>query len=123
MAITNTFRHIPRTLAEWDRFIRAASLAINGIPIEAQSTRYKAVTSAYTTTVDDHILDCSGTFTVTLKDLLPIGKKYIVKNSGVGTITVAATDIDGSGTATVAAGNAKTFHCIGDSAYIITGSY
>jgi hypothetical protein len=61
---------------------------------------YYSTTSAYTITADDYFIECSGTFSVTLPTAVGIsGKIYIVKNSGLGAITVDTTSsqtIDGS---------------------------
>ena len=62
---------------------------------------YVAVTGTYTVSADDYAVDCtSGTFTVTLPSAVGItGKIYVIKNSGAGVISVAATGgqlIDGS---------------------------
>lgn len=66
-----------------------------------ETPAYVAKSSTYAITNDDGTIDCtSGTFTVTLPTAIGIsGKKFIVKNSGVGTITIATTSsqtIDGS---------------------------
>jgi len=69
------------------------------------STGYVAKTTTYTATASDYTIDCtSGTFTVTLPTATGItGRIYVVKNSGVGTITVQGTsqNIDGSATQTI----------------------
>jgi hypothetical protein len=60
------------------------------------------VTSAYSVTASDYTINCDGNFTVTLTTAVSIaGRIYVVKNSGLGSITVAAQageDIDGSST-------------------------
>lgn len=57
------------------------------------ATAYVAKTSTYTVTATDSIIDCtSGTFTVTLPTAASVtGRRYTVKNSGAGTITLATT--------------------------------
>jgi len=67
---------------------------------------YAAKTTTYTLTSTDYFIDCtSGTFTVTLPTAVGItGHEYIIKNSGVGTITIATTSsqtIDGVTTKTL----------------------
>lgn len=59
---------------------------------------YVAKTTTYTITDSDYLINCtSGTFTVTLPTAVGIvGKTYIIKNSGTGTIT-----LDGNGTETI----------------------
>jgi prophage tail gpP-like protein len=116
MAITNIFRNIPKNLAEWDRFLRNASLSISGVKIEAFETAYRELTESYTATANDFILNCDGTFIVTLPGNIAAGKPYIVKNSGSGTITVSGT-IDGGSSASVTSGNALRLRSIG-SGYI-----
>ena len=63
-----------------------------------ESGSYAAKTGAYTIGEGDNVIDCtSGTFTVTLPTAVGIaGRKYVIKNSGTGTITV-----DGSGSETL----------------------
>ena len=70
---------------------------------------YVGVTGTYAILTTDYIVNCTAnTFTVTLPTAASIaGRLYIVKNRGVGVITVAATGaetIDGAVTATLAAG-------------------
>jgi len=67
---------------------------------------YSAKTTTYTITNSDNTIDCtSGTFTVTLPTAVGFaGRKYIIKNSGSGTITLATTSsqtIDGATTKTM----------------------
>jgi hypothetical protein len=56
------------------------------------------ITTTYTIQNIDYLIDCtSGTFTVTLPTSIGrIGQEYIIKNSGVGTIT-----LEGDGTETI----------------------
>jgi hypothetical protein len=66
-------------------------------------------TTTYTLQETDFILECDGTFTVTLfsADGMLTGQIYIIKNSGSGTITVDADGmdlIDGAGSVTLNAG-------------------
>ena len=54
-------------------------------------------TGTYTITASDDIIDCNGTFTVTLPTAVGIsGTSYTITNTGTGTITV-----DGDGTETI----------------------
>ena len=67
---------------------------------------YVAKTGAYTTTENDHTINCTtGTFTVTLQTAVGVtGREYVVKNTGTGVITVGTTSsqtIDGSTTYTL----------------------
>ena len=68
---------------------------------------YIAVTSAYTVTYQDFMVECtSGTFAVTLLSAAGItGQEFEVKNSGTGTITVTpdgSETIDGAATVVLA---------------------
>lgn len=66
-------------------------------------------TSTYSITETDYVVRCSGTFTVTLPTAVGVSDKiYLIKNSGVGVITLDTTSsqtIDGVTTQTVLAGN------------------
>ena len=54
-------------------------------------------TANYTATLDDTVISCSGTFTVTLPTAVGCaGREYIIKNTGTGVITV-----EGDGTETI----------------------
>ena len=69
-------------------------------------TSYTAKTSTYSVLTSDFMVDCtSGTFTVTLPTAVGItGKRFLIKNSGAGTITIATTSsqtIDGTTTKTL----------------------
>ena len=72
-------------------------------------TPYKAVTATYTITETDSTIDCDGTFTVTLPTAVgSAGRVFVVKNSGVGVITLdgdGAELIDGAATVTLNAGD------------------
>lgn len=68
---------------------------------------YNAQTSTYAILPTDYTINClSGTFTVTLLTASGrVGQLFIIKNSGVGTITLATTGgqtIDGAGTKSIA---------------------
>lgn len=53
---------------------------------------YVSKTAAYTVLITDYVINCSGTFTVTLLTAAGnIGKVFIIKNSGTGVITVDTT--------------------------------
>lgn len=70
---------------------------------------YTAKTATYTTSKEDHFIDCtSGTFTVNLISAAGIaGFQQIIRNSGTGIITLdpnGAETIDGSSTITLGAG-------------------
>jgi hypothetical protein len=50
------------------------------------------VLSTYSVTNSDSTINCTGTFTVTLPITgIAVGKKFRVKNIGVGTITISST--------------------------------
>ena len=68
-----------------------------------QTNAYVAKTGNYTVQTGDYIIDCTtNTFTITLPTAVGIqGKRYYVKNSGTGVITIAcngAETIDGETT-------------------------
>lgn len=79
----------------------------SGIVVNASfAAPYIAKTANYTATTSDYFIDCtSGTFTITLPTAVGIiGRIYVVKNSGAGTITLSTTSsqtIDGSTTKTL----------------------
>jgi len=68
------------------------------------SLGYKTMNVAYTAQTYDYTIDCTGnTFTLTLpsSNINTIGKIYVIKNSGAGTITINTTSsqtIDGAST-------------------------
>jgi hypothetical protein len=70
--------------------------ATNDIWIDTNAYTYRAVTSTYTITLEDYLLDCSGTFTITLPTAVGFTGEYIIKNTGTGIITV-----DGNGSQTI----------------------
>ena len=80
---------------------------------------YTAVTSNYTVGEDDYVVDAtSGTFTITLPSATDIiGKNYLIKNSGTGTITV-----DGSGSQTIDGEITTTLRQFGSVQIISDGS-
>jgi hypothetical protein len=54
---------------------------------------YTSKSDTYTATVNDYIVDCTGTFTVTLPTAVGIqGQHFIIKNSGTGTISVTGSE-------------------------------
>lgn len=51
---------------------------------------FKTVTADYSITADDFLIECDGTFTVTLPNVGDFpGKVYSIKNTGTGNVTVA----------------------------------
>ena len=75
-----------------------ASPATNDIWIDTNAYTYRAVTGTYTITLEDYMLDCSGTFTITLPTAVGFTGEYIIKNTSNGLITVDTTSsqtIDG----------------------------
>ena len=63
--------------------------------IDTNAYTYRAVTSTYTITLEDYMLDCNGTFTITLPTAVGFSGEYIIKNTGDGLVTLEA---DGSET-------------------------
>lgn len=72
------------------------SPATNDIWIDTNAYTYRAVTGTYTITLEDYMLDCSGTFTITLPTAVGFTGEYIIKNTGTGLVT-----LDGDGTETI----------------------
>ena len=66
-----------------------------------QTYSYVAKTSNYTLKEEDNLVDCNGTFTITLPTAVGFTSEYIIKNSGNGIITISTTSsqtIDGDST-------------------------
>lgn len=87
------------------------------------SKAYRSISTATTALDSDHLLDCDGTFAVTLPPTSDrTGKELIVKNSGAGTITVdgdGAETIDGAASLSVTAGNSATLISDGNSNWVV----
>jgi len=62
------------------------------VPLSSNYLSYRAITALRTLDATDNVVDCTAnTFTVTLPTAVGItGRRYIIKNSGTGVITVAA---------------------------------
>ena len=65
--------------------------ATNDIWIDTNAYTYRAVTGTYTIVATDYLIDCSGTFTVTLPTAVGFTGEYIIKNSSNGIITLNTT--------------------------------
>lgn len=95
-----------RTLAVQDA---SGTIALTGDPVQ---TAYKAQGSSYTALSTDCVINCTGTWTLTLPTAVGAsGRFYFIKNSGAGTITMAGTGgqtFDGAASPTVAAGASLT---------------
>lgn len=92
--------------------------------VGALNLSYIAKAATYTATASDYTIDAtSGTFTVNLPTAVGItGRVYVVKNSGVGTITIdpaGAELIDGLATATLVSGESITTQSTGTGWIII----
>lgn len=91
--------------------LNTAIIAINAALVTHFNAGPDAKTTTYTTVAGDHgkLLECSGTFTLSLLDAATATAGYwlIVKNTGVGTITVdtdtGGDQIDGSASVALAA--------------------
>jgi len=57
----------------------------------AGNSPYVAKTSAYTITLADSIIDCTGTFSVTILTAVGHVQEFVIKNSGTGIITILTT--------------------------------
>lgn len=85
------------------------TVAISGDPVQ---TAYNAQGLTYTAQITDCVINCTGTWTLTLPTAVGVsGRFYYIKNSGAGTITMAGTGgqtFDGVASPTVAAGASLT---------------
>lgn len=103
---TNVVSGIPYISSGWTDSTGAfATVSQAGVVIARGG--YTAQTSTYAILTTDELIDCtSGTFTVTLPTAVSVsGKKYIIKNSGTGVITIATTSsqtIDGGASSSIA---------------------
>lgn len=98
--------------------VLAASDTVGIIFNTSFSLPYVAKVATYTASAADYTIDCtSGTFDVDLPTAVGItGRIYVVKNSGVGTITIdpsGAELIDSLATATVVSGGATMIQSTG----------
>ncbi len=97
--------------------VKTAAEAINTAIVEHVDQGPDTKTANYTTVAGDYntVIECSGTFTVSLLDAATAGAGYytIVKNAGSGTITVdtdtVADEIDGAVSYALTPGNSATF--------------
>ena len=100
-----------------------SSVEDRAITARKMAWAYRAVSGADSFGVEDYTLDCDGTFTVDLPDADTFPARIcVVKNSGSGTITVAAAgddEIEGSATETVATGDSLTVQSTGNGWIII----
>ena len=64
---------------------------LNDVWIDTNAYTYRAVTGTYTITATDYLLDCDGTFTITLPTAVGFTGEYIIKNSSNGIITLDTT--------------------------------
>lgn len=83
-------------------------VSMGALSANIKNPSYIEKTSTYTIVASDYTINCtSGTFTVTLLTAIGrTGKIFIIKNSGMGTITLGTTSsqtIDGSTTQTILA--------------------
>ena len=89
----------------WTLPSATGTLALTGAVIKVP---YVAKTGTASILANQCVINCNGTFTVTLPTAVGVsGQMYFIKNSGVGVVTVACTGgqtIDGLATQAVAAG-------------------
>ena len=87
----------------------SGTIALTGDPVQVP---YNAQGSTYTASSTDCVINCTGTWTLTLPTAVGVsGRFYYIKNSGAGTITMAGTGgqtFDGVASPTVAAGASLT---------------
>lgn len=121
MAITNLFRYVPSTIAEWDRFFRGASLSIGDANIESFNSAYREVSEDYSATKDDYIINVTGagSIVVTLPVTVVTGKPYVIKNSSSSFISITR---EGGGTLSLGTSQAVTVQFSG-SEYIPVSNY
>ena len=98
------------TTARYHAFQDAdGTLALTGDPLQVP---YNAQGSTYAASSADCVINCTGTWTLTLPTAVGAsGRMYFVKNSGAGVITMAGTGgqtFDGAASPTVAAGASLT---------------
>ncbi len=93
----------------WDLPAASGTLALTGAVLQVP---YNAQGSTYAASRTDCVINCTGTWTLTLPTAVGFsGQMYFIKNSGAGTVTMAGTGgqtFDGVASPTVAAGASLT---------------
>ena len=102
-----------------DGTIATADLADGAITPIKTSGGYVAKTALYTATNDDRIIDCTtGTYTITLPTAASqTGRRFVIRNSGTGTITIGRT-----GAETIAGATSQTLAGYGHLEVISNGT-
>ena len=115
------YRYMPHIHQHSHRSGGRDELDLTGLMGRGEVNRvYK--TSDYTVLSTDNLIECNGTFTVTLLsvDLLDIGKVYNIKNIGTGTITVLGEeDIEDESTQELYQGDNMKIYSNGEEWWII----
>lgn len=99
----------PAAFATYDFPAASGTLALTGAVLQVP---YNAQGSTYAASRSDCVINCTGTWTLTLPTAVGFsGQMYFIKNSGAGTVTMAGTGgqtFDGVASPTVAAGASLT---------------
>lgn len=76
---------------DWGIFVASGASQFTGV-----ATAIVTKSTTYTATADDHTINCTGTFTLTLPTTgLKVGQEFYIKNISTGTITISsAVNID-----------------------------
>lgn len=102
--------------SEYAKVGHFTELYVDDRPVVSSKDRIVTKSAAYTATVSDRIIMCSGTWTLTLPAALNAsGITYVIKNTGTGTIT-----IDGSGSETIDGATTKALSTQWSTARIIS---
>ena len=75
-------------LAEQVRRGRGSMLGLGAVQREIRNKPYSETSGDYTLSESDNLVNCTGTITVTLPPASSFTGEYIIKNSGIGVVTV-----------------------------------
>lgn len=102
--------------SEYAKVGHFSELYVDDHPVVSSKDRIVTKSAAYTASVSDRIILCSGTWSLTLPSAeSAAGVTYVVKNTGTGTIT-----IDGSGSETIDGATTKALSTQWSTARIIS---
>lgn len=99
--------NVPVRHVQADTHRNVIAQAVNWIlsALNKEIYNYVSVTTTYTVLESDCVVECDGTFTVTLPADPGTGKHYVINNQGAGTITV---NVASSGTINGSASDSLT---------------